>query len=291
MRLVLLGPHFSAKSSTGNTILGRKAFDRIIEENLKENGEVAGRNLTVAYTPGFEKDYLIGKRLEDIKLSILRTVTDWSSGTHAFIVVQCVESSFADEEKSALEKIMETLGERVWNHTLVVFAVGDELGDTPIELFIASEGDALQWLIEKCGNRYHVLNTKNWGDGSQVTELLEKIEEMVAGNRNSLYEIDRVTLERIERTVAVPIKRAESMDDPLNRKLFIIYLHIVQYLKGLSDILIAFLAVAERCRSSSGISSSSFSQRSQEAPEERHFKSSSKRSSGVESLGSIPEFD
>lgn len=291
MRLVLLGPHFSAKSSTGNTILGRKAFDRIIEENLKENGEVAGRNLTVVYTPGFEKDYLIGKRREDIKLNILRTVTEWASGIHAFIIVQCVESSFAEEEKSALEKIMETLGERVWNHTLVVFAVGDELGDTPIELFIASEGDALQWLIEKCGNRYHVLNTKNWGDGSEVTELLEKIEEMVAGNRGRLYEIDRATLERAERTVAVPIKRAESMDDPVNRKLFFIYLYVVQYLKGLSDTLIAFLAVAEGCSPSSGFSSAYMSQRSQEAPEERHFKSSSKRSSGVESLGSIPEFD
>ncbi|XDV31978.1 hypothetical protein PO909_002891 [Leuciscus waleckii] len=216
MRLVLLGPHCSAKSSTGNTILGRKAFDRIIEENLKENGEVAGRNLTVIYTPGFEKDYLFGKRLEDIKLNILRTVTDWSPGIHAFIVVLCVESSFAEEEKSALEKIMEPLSERVWNHTLVVFAVGDELGDTPIELFIASEGDALQWLIEKCGNRYHVLNAKNWGDGSQVTELLEKIEEMVAGNRGCFYEIDRETLERVERTIAAPIKRAESMDYPVN---------------------------------------------------------------------------
>lgn len=291
MRLVLLGPHFSAKSSTGNTILGRKAFDRIIEENLKENGEVAGRNLTVVYTPCFEKDYLIGKRLEDIKLNILRTVTEWASGIHAFIIVQCVESSFAEEEKSALEKIMETLGERVWNHTLVVFAVGDELGDTPIELFIASEGDALQWLIEKCGNRYHVLNTKNWGDGSEVTELLEKIEEMVAGNRGRLYEIDRATLERAERTVAVPIKRAASMDDPVNRKLFFIYLYIVQYLKGLSDTLIAFLAVAEGCSTSSGFSSVYMSQRSQEASEERHFKSSSKGSSGVESLGSIPEFD
>ncbi|ROL45187.1 GTPase IMAP family member 8 [Anabarilius grahami] len=265
MRLVLLGPHYSDKSSTGNTILGRKAFDRRMEENLKENGEVAGRNLTVVYTPSFEKDYLIGKRLEDAKLNILRSVTEQSSGTHAFILVWSVESSFADEEKCALEKIMEPLGENVWNHTLVVFAVGDELGDTPIELFIASEGDSLQWLIEKCGNRYHVLNNKNWDDGSQVTELLEKIEEMVAGNRGCLYKLDEETLERVERTAAVPIKRAQSMDDPL-------------YL-------------AEGPSSSSGISSAYVSQRSQETPEERHLMSISNRSSGVESLGSIPEFD
>ncbi|XP_051718583.1 LOW QUALITY PROTEIN: GTPase IMAP family member 8 [Ctenopharyngodon idella] len=265
MRLVLLGPHYSDKSSTGNTILGRKAFDRRIEENLKENGEVSRRNLTVVYTPGFEKDYLIGKRLEEAKLNILRSVTEESSGIHAFILVWSVESSFAEEEKSRLEKIMEPLGENVWNHTLVVFAVGDELGDTPIELFIASEGDALQGLIEKCGKRYLVLNNKNWGDGSQVTELLEKIEEMVAGNRGCLYELDKETLERVERIAAVPIKRAQSMDIPLN--------------------------LAEGCGSSSGISSAYGSLRSQETPEERHFMSRSKRSSGVDSLGSIPEFD
>ncbi|XP_067220389.1 GTPase IMAP family member 8-like isoform X2 [Chanodichthys erythropterus] len=209
MRLVLLGPHYSGKSSTGNTILGRQAFDRRIEDNLKEIGEVSGRNLTVVYTPGFEKDYLIGKRLKDATLNILRSVTDDSSGIHAFILVQSVDSSFAEEEKGGLEKIMEPLGENVWNHTMVVFTVGDEPEDTPIELFIASEGDALQWLIEKCGNRYHVLNNKNWGDGSQVTELLEKIEEMVARNSGCLYELDKETLERVEREVPASITRAQ----------------------------------------------------------------------------------
>ncbi|KAK9962469.1 hypothetical protein ABG768_007832 [Culter alburnus] len=48
---------------------------------------------------------------------------------------------------------------------------------------------------------------------------------------------------------------------------------------------------AEGCSPSSGISSACVSQRSQETPKEKHFMSSSKRSSGVESLGSIPEFD
>ncbi|KAL0174884.1 hypothetical protein M9458_030852, partial [Cirrhinus mrigala] len=165
--------------------------------------------LTVVCTPGIEKDFLIGKRLEDAKLNLLRSVAERSSGTHAFILVQSVDCSFAEEEKCALEKIIKSLGETVWNHTLVLFTVGDELGETPIELFIASEGDALQWLSEKCGYRYHVLNTKNWGDGSQVTELLEKIEEMVAGNRGCPFTLDEETLERAERTVAVPIKRAQ----------------------------------------------------------------------------------
>ncbi|XP_016123537.1 GTPase IMAP family member 8 [Sinocyclocheilus grahami] len=266
MRLVLLGPHYSGISSTGNTILGRQVFDRRIEENLSNNGEVAGRKLNVVCTHSFEKDFLIGKRLEDAKRNLLKSVAEQSvSGTHAFILVQSVDCSFAEEEKGALKKIMEPLGEQIWNHILVLFTFGDELGETPIELFIASEGDTLQWLIEKCGNRYHVLNTKNWSDGSQVTVLLEKIEEMVAGNRGCHFRLDEDTLGWVERTVAVPIRRSRSMDDPLR--------------------------FAERCSPSSGISSAYMSQRSQETPEEWHLESSSNMSSGVESLSSIPEFD
>uniref|UniRef100_A0A8C2IPX0 Si:dkey-23k10.5 n=1 Tax=Cyprinus carpio TaxID=7962 RepID=A0A8C2IPX0_CYPCA len=261
MRLVLLGPHYSGISSTGNTILGRQVFDRRIEENLSNNGEVAGRKLTVVCTPGFEKDFLIGKRLEDVKQNLLKSVAEQSSGTHAFILVQSVDCSFAEEEKGALKKIMEPFGEGIWNHILVLFTAGDELGETPIELFIASEGDTLQWLIEKCGNRYHVLNTKNWSDGSQVTVLLEKIGEMVAGNGGCPFRLDEGTLDWIERTVAVPIRRSQSMDDPSS--------------------------FAGKRSFSSGIGSACVSLRSQGAPEE----SSSEISSGVESLSSIPEFD
>ncbi|XP_073673325.1 GTPase IMAP family member 8-like [Garra rufa] len=279
MRMVLLGSYCCSMSSAGNTILGRKVFNsRRSDVNLEENGEVAERKLSVVCTPGFAKDYLTEKRLEDVKLNILRSMTESSSGTHAFILVQSVESSFSVEEKSALEKIMEPLGERVWNHMLVLFTVGD-LGETPIELFIASEGDALLWLIEKCRNRYHVLNCKNNGVESQVTELLEKIEEMMAENRGQPYEIDRETLQcvkekmraedksaekrRMNRSDPIPIKKGGSMDIPLN--------------------------IVKGCSSSSGYLSMSIS--SQGIPEEYQVSKSQciEMTSGLESFDSDKE--
>ncbi|XP_030255680.1 GTPase IMAP family member 9-like [Sparus aurata] len=80
---------------------------------------------------------------------------------------------------------MRLLGQRVWRHVIVLFTFGDTLGDKTIEQHIESEGKPLRWLIEKCGNRYHVLNNMSTDD-YQVIELLEKMEEMVAGN-SSFY--------------------------------------------------------------------------------------------------------
>ncbi|KAG5278491.1 hypothetical protein AALO_G00099580 [Alosa alosa] len=73
------------------------------------------------------------------------------------------------------------LGEDVWRHTIVLFTWGKLLKDTTIEEVIESEGKALQWLVQKCGNRYHVFGERAQGS-NQVEELLEKIAEMVAGN-------------------------------------------------------------------------------------------------------------
>lgn len=270
MGLVLFGPHCSGKISAGNTVLGREAFVKTWHgQNLKESCEVAGRNLTVVCTPGYTKNYPLKKTLKDAQLNLLRSVTESSSEMHAFILTLCVDCSFAEEEKSTITKILEPLGERVWNHILVLFTDKDQLGDTPIELFIASEGDALQWLIEKCGNRYHVLNIKIKDDGSQVTELLRKIEEMVAGNRGC-YEMDMERLEEVERQIAVPMKRAKSMEDPVN--------------------------LAKDCTPTSGVGSEHMSQREKDSTTESfniamESERKSEETSGLESLGSIPEFE
>ncbi len=64
----------------------------------------------------------------------------------------------------------------------MLFTHGDSLLNTSIEQHIESEGQDLQLLLDKCGNRYHVLNNQNRSDHTQIKELLEKIEETVAQN-------------------------------------------------------------------------------------------------------------
>ncbi|XP_016340502.1 GTPase IMAP family member 8-like [Sinocyclocheilus anshuiensis] len=82
---------------------------------------------------------------------------------------------------------MSLLRKKVWNHTVVLFTRGDCLGDTTIEGHIENEGMQLQWLIKKCGSRYHVFNCKQNTDNTQVLELLAKIEEIMMENNGCHY--------------------------------------------------------------------------------------------------------
>ncbi|MCI4383279.1 hypothetical protein PGIGA_G00024530 [Pangasianodon gigas] len=77
---------------------------------------------------------------------------------------------------------MKILGEQVWRHTIILFTWGDMLGDMTIGQHIESEGKDLQVLVEKCGNRYHVFDNENRENLAQVTELLQKTDEMMSRN-------------------------------------------------------------------------------------------------------------
>ncbi|KAG5832713.1 hypothetical protein ANANG_G00294080, partial [Anguilla anguilla] len=161
-------------------------------------GEVAGRQVTVVDTPGWWKNNSVKDTAELDKQEIVRSVSLCPPGPCALFLVIYVSSSFQEKQRRSAVEHLELLNERVWRHTIVLFTWGDCLGDTTIEQHIETEGRALQELIEKCGNRYHVLNNKNRADGTQVTELLEKIEEMMAGHGGSHYEIDRMLLQEVE---------------------------------------------------------------------------------------------
>ncbi|KAJ8361933.1 hypothetical protein AAFF_G00410680, partial [Aldrovandia affinis] len=212
LRIVLLGGRANGKSSAGNTILGREEFEsgKGTAQCVKRQGEVAGRQVTVVDTPGWGSTWSVKDTRELDKQEIVRSVSLCPPGPYALFLVIDVSSSFTESRRRSVEEHLELLSERVWRHTIVLFTKGDWLGDTTIEQHIETEGKALQWLVEKCGNRYHVLNNKNRGDGTQVTELLDKIEEMVAGHSGCHYEMEIMLLQEVEEKRRTVEERVEQ---------------------------------------------------------------------------------
>ncbi len=181
----------AGKSSSGNTILGRKAFrvakspSSVTKECSKETENVAGREITVVDTPGmFDTDI---SEEELLKEKISKCINMTAPGPHAIILVIKVDM-FTEEERLSVEKIRAIFGEEADKHTIVLFTHGDELTST-IEEFTKANED-LQEILSRCGGGYHVFNNKDMEDRSQVVEFLQKVDAVVTANEDRFYTSD-----------------------------------------------------------------------------------------------------